>query len=282
MGKRNVGVLCAAVGLLVVSIPYSVPVSATARPAAETACAVEGPTTAARQDAAVAKAGRIPGLGAVKARIGWDNRKTLTLIDAAFTVSRTFDPVTRTIEISVSGDEEEALLVRYGSADGLQVFSGTRRVDLSKASEIAEAVRGHAVQAFRERIGSYERRLMAGGAMIRSDRPHADGFLLVGAFIGSLAGDPTAMSRARDLIMARVRGRVRAARFDFKDCVTDYELYLLDVDTQRTQCLDAANSRDSWYVRAADRLGCEAEFMAQAIAGEGQFISCTALGSIIS
>ena len=35
------------------------------------------------------------------------------------------------------------------------------------------------------------------------------------------------------------------------------------------------------YARAADRLGCEAEFMAQALAGEGQFLSCTALGAMI-
>jgi hypothetical protein len=81
--------------------------------------------------------------------------------------------------------------------------------------------------------------------------------------------------------MRRIHGKVQAARFDFKDCVTVYERYLLDINTKRTQCLDAANDRDSWYARAADRLGCEVEFMAGAMAGEGQFISCTALGSMI-
>jgi hypothetical protein len=63
--------------------------------------------------------------------------------------------------------------------------------------------------------------------------------------------------------------------------VTEYEKYLLMIDQQRTDCLEAADSRDSWYARAADRLGCEVEFMAQALAGEGQFVSCTALGSIV-
>ena len=85
----------------------------------------------------------------------------------------------------------------------------------------------------------------------------------------------------RDLVNQRIRRKMMAVRFDFQDCVTDYERYLLQIDTQRTQCLEAANSRDSWYARAADRLGCEAEFIAGALAGEGQFISCTALGSLM-
>ena len=76
---------------------------------------------------------------------------------------------------------------------------------------------------------------------------------------------------------ARVLARIR-----FTQCVTDYELYLLEIDEQRTTCLDAANGRSTWYARAADRLGCEAEFIAGAIAGEGQFVSCTALGSIVA
>ena len=122
---------------------------------------------------------------------------------------------------------------------------------------------------------------MAWRAPARVDDPHADGFLLAGALVASLAGDPTAVGRARDLITRRIRGNVRAARFQFKDCVTDYEQYLLMIDEQRTDCLEAANSRDSWYARAADRLGCEVEFMARALAGEGQFVSCTALGAIV-
>jgi hypothetical protein len=270
--------------LLTASVPYDATAAAAIAPFAGTACVVYGPDTAKttiRQDAAAAKSGRIPGLGAVKARIGWDNRRTLTLVDEQFTVTRTFDLVTRGIELSVSGPGEESLTIHYATSQGLQLYTGARRVDLSNANEIAAAVRGRAVQAFRERIGNFERRLIAGAAA-RPDSPHADGFLFVGAFVASLAGDPTAMGRARDLVLGRIRGRLRAVRFDFKDCVTDYELYLLDIDTQRTQCLEAANSRSTWYLRAADRLGCEAEFMAQALAGEGQFLSCTALGAVVA
>ena len=94
---------------------------------------------------------------------------------------------------------------------------------------------------------------------------------------------PTAVgSPASDLVIQRIRAKTRAVRFSFTQCVTDYELYLLEIDEQRTTCLDAANGRSTWYARAADRLGCEAEFIAGAIAGEGQFVSCTALGSIVA
>src|SRR5690606_10254446 len=117
------------------------------------------------------------------------------------------------------------------------------------------------------RIGTYERQMIAGKGA-RLDDPHADGFLFVGAVLASLAGDPTAVGRARDLVLKRIRGKLQAVRFDFRDCVTEYELYLLDIDSQRTQCLSAANGRDSWYARAADRFGCEAEFIAGALAGE--------------
>ena len=280
MGKRRIAFIWA-VCLLTISVP-SRGSAAGAVPFAGAACVAERTdvTPAGKQDAAAAKSGRIPGLGTVKARIGWDYRKTLTLEDEQFSVSRTFDPVTRGIEISVSGPGEESLTIHVGGGQGLQVYTGARRINLSEAGEVAEAVRGRAVHAFRERIGNYERRLMAGAAS-RPDSPHADGFLFVGAFIASLSGDPTAMGRARDLVLARMQGRLRAARFSFKDCVTDYELYLLDIDRQRTQCLDAANGRSTWYARAADRLGCEAEFMAQALAGEGQFLSCTALGALV-
>lgn len=282
MGKRRIAFIWA-VCVLTASVP-SETTAAEDAPFATAACVAEAPDIVMplrKQDAAAAKSGRIPGLGAVKARIGWDNRKTMTLDDELFTVTRTFDPVTRGIEITVSGPGEESLTIHFSRGQGLQAYIGARRIDLSSVNDIGEAVHGRAVQAFRERIGNYERRLMAGVAS-RPDGPHADGFLFVGAFIASLSGDPAAMGRARDLVLRRLQGRLRAVRFDFRDCVTDYERYLLDIDTQRTQCLDAANGRSTWYARAADRLGCEAEFMAGALAGEGQFLSCTALGAVIA
>lgn len=250
---------------------------------AATCDVTEGPGAtrkAPRQEVAASRSGRLPGLGSITGAIGWDGRKALALTDDDFTVTRTFTPATREVEITIAGKGERSVVIRLGGAEGLRVSKGGRDVDLSNAEAVAGALRGRAVVSFRERIGNYERQLIAGKAQ-RLDDPHADGFLFVGAFVASMAGDPTAVGRARDLVLQRIRGKLRAVRFDFKDCVTDYELYLLSIDTQRTQCLDAANGRDTWYARAADRLGCEAEFIAQALAGEGQFISCTALGSLL-
>jgi hypothetical protein len=236
---------------------------------------------APRQEVAAARSGRIAGLGKIGASIGWDGRKAISLTDDDFTVTRTFTPATREVEITIAGKGERDVVIRLGGAAGLRVSSGGRVIGVSDTAAAVGALRGRAMASFRERIGNYERQMIAGKAA-RLDDPHADGFLFVGAFLASLAGDPTAVARARDLVLQRIRGKLQAVRFNFKDCVTEYELYLLQIDKQRTQCLDAANGRDSWYARAADRLGCEAEFIAGALAGEGQFISCTALGSVLA
>ena len=273
--------------LLATCMNAGVAVAAPEASAAAGACTVSprpAGTAPARQAVAVSRSGIIPGLGSIRADVGWDNAMQMTLIGADFEVARSFTPLTRQVQITVSGPEEELpLIIRFGGADGLSVARGTRVVHgTADPDALRSLVAGRAVAAFRERIGNYERRLIAGGRKGRVDDPHADGFLLAGAFVASLAGDPTAVGRARDLILQRIRGRVQSVRFTFKDCVTDYERYLLDIDQQRTNCIDAANDRDSWYVRAADRLGCEVEYMAQALAGEGQFISCTALGSVLT
>jgi len=193
----------------------------------DAACFVPAPPvlrSSAPQDVAASRTGRIPGLGSISAAIGWDNRKQVTLAGQGFQVTRTFTPLTREVEITISGEGEAALMIRFGGADGLIVSRGERVIrGTADADALRSVLGGRAVAAFREGIGSYERRVMA-GALARVDDPHADGFLLAGAFVASLAGDPTAVGRARDLIMQRIRGRIRSVRFDFKDCVTEYEL----------------------------------------------------------
>lgn len=278
--------VCATVAVAVVVQTWapSLAVASATLPSALPACGestrveVAGP---ARRQAA-SKAGTIPGLGQVKASADWDGGHELTLAGKDFQVTRRFVPVTRQVEIVISGADGVPLEIRLGGVDGFSLTKGAQVLrGTSDPDAIRALVSGPAVAAFRELIGNYERRLMAGVRPARVDDAHADGFLLAGAFVGSLAGDPTAVGRARDLITRRIRGPFRSARFEFKDCVRDYEKYLLMIDDQRTSCLDAANGRDSWYARAADRLGCEVEFMAGALAGEGQFIGCTALGSIL-
>ncbi|MBA2301724.1 MAG: hypothetical protein H0W08_03740 [Acidobacteria bacterium] len=285
MGKRKTG--CAwPVCLLAIAVHGAAPAVLAAEPPTDTACVVWTPPFSrgpARQEPAVARSGRIPGLGAVSASISWDNRQQLTLTADDFEVSRSLTPLTGEVEVTISGRGEEPLKLRLGGADRFSVSrSGRTFRGASDPDGIRALLGGRAISAFRERLGHYERQLMAGPRRTRSDDPHADGFLLIGAMVSSMAGDSTAVGRARDLIMQRIRGNPRSARFDLRDCVTDYERYLLKIDTQRSQCLDAANGRDSWYARGADRLGCEGEFMAQVLAGEGQFISCTAFGAIFA
>jgi hypothetical protein len=234
-----------------------------------------------RQEPAVSRAGVIPGLGSVSAQIGWDNRQTMTLHHREFELSRTLNPATRETTIQVRREGEAPVTIRLGGPDGFSIArSGRMLRGTGDVDGIRALLAGRAVAAAREQLGAYERRLTA-GPVNRIDDPHAYGFLLVGALLGSLHGDAAAPGRARDLMVRRARGRVVAIRFDFQNCARDYQKFLLEIDTDRTVCLDAANGRDAWYARAADRLGCELEFMANAIAGEGQFVSCTALGSII-
>lgn len=244
--------------------------------AASTACLLEGP-----QDVAAARTGRIPGLGDVSASIGWDNRVQLTLKTADFEVTRAVTP-NREIEITLSGRGELVpLTIRIGGREGLRVARGANAVwGASPMSAFRAMTEGRVVAAFREHMGEYERRLLANPAA-RPDDPHAYGFLLVGAFVSSLAGDPTAVSRGRDLIARRIKAKLRPVRADFRNCVAEYERFLLQLDEDRTSCLEAAESQDSWYERAAQRLLCEAEFIAGALSGEGQFMSCSALLPIV-
>src|SRR5690606_35884490 len=59
------------------------------------------------QDVAAVRTGRIPGLGTVSASVGWDSRATLVLSDRAFTVTRSFTPATREVELAIAGPGEE-------------------------------------------------------------------------------------------------------------------------------------------------------------------------------
>lgn len=234
------------------------------------------------QDVAVTRTGTIPGLGEVTGAIGWDSRVRFALAVGGFTLTRTLTPSTGEIEIVVSGGGEVPTTIRVGGFEGLIVTRGARVLrGTADAESVATLMRGNAMAAIRAHLGDFERQLLAGHRPARADDPHAYGFVLTGALLSTLGGDGAALGRARDLIGRRVRAGVRPVRFDFRNCVTEYERYLLKIDNERTYCLQAANGRDAWYERAADRLGCELEFMAAAMSGEGQFVSCTALGALV-
>jgi hypothetical protein len=241
------------------------------------ASAEPGCSTEARQDVAVTRTGKIPGIGTVKGTLGWDRRAQLTLETSEFEVSRTIAP-TGDVEINIAGRGEQTIVIHVGTSEGLVVTKGSHVIRGSADPAALRALfGGKAATAFRAHIGEYERRLIGLESAARADDAHAYGFLLAGAFVSSLAGDPTAMARARDLIIRRIRGRALAAAFQFRDCVSDYERSLLQNDSNRSGCLASANEQDAWYERAAQRLVCEGEFVASSLSAEGQFVSCSAL-----
>jgi hypothetical protein len=255
------------VGVAVVAIGMR-----TAVASAEPGCA-----TGERQDVAVSGTGKIPGIGLVRGTLGWDRRAQLTLETSEFEVSRTI-AATGEVEISIAGKGEPTLVIHVGGPEGMVITRGSHVVRNSADGAALRALfAGKAATAFRAHIGEYERRLIGIEPAARADDAHAYGFLLAGAFVSSLAGDPTAMARARDLIIRRIRGRVMAAAFQFRDCVSDYERSLLQNDSNRSGCLASANEQDAWYERAAQRLVCEGEFVASSLSAEGQFVSCSAL-----
>ncbi len=233
--------------------------------------------------AATTSAGQsFAGLGDYKASRTTDNRLVYTLAAADFTFTRVTVPQTGESVITIAGTgAESALVIHIGGSNRLTIERGGRIVVVNPGEDNAEAIRmmtgGRAITAFRYRVGSYERRLADDQATL-SDAlsPFAYSVLLSAAFVGELAGDPNALGRTRDLIRRRIAAKIRAAAWQQRDCVTDYELALIANDERQTQCLDAADGLDSFFARAAERLLCGAEFLAGAISAETQFAQCSA------
>src|SRR5215217_250363 len=112
---------------------------------AATPCAADG-----RQDVAVARAGKIPGLGNVIGTLGWDRRSQLSLTTADFAVTRTMMP-SGEFEISIAGEGEATLTIRGGGADGLVVTRGSSVVrGAADIDALRTLTSGRAATAFRE------------------------------------------------------------------------------------------------------------------------------------
>jgi hypothetical protein len=222
------------------------------------------------------------GLGGYKATATADGRLKYTMETSDFTFSRVTASDTRETEITISGPNEAPLTIRLGGPDGLSVERSGQIVAVRHGDDNAEAIAalmvGRAVSAFRRHVGTYERQLMNDTAALSDPvSPFAYSLLLTAAFVGELAGDPNAVARTRDLIRRRLAAKVRAAAWQQRDCVTDYELALMANDTRQTQCMESADGLDSFWARAAERLLCGAEFLAGAISAEAQFVQCSAL-----
>lgn len=178
------------------------------------------------------------------------------------------------VEVTVAGGGELVpLIIRIGGPQRLRISRAAHVVwglwELGRVKSLAD---GRAVSAFRERVGEYERALIAGRPATEAE-PEACGFLLAGALVSALGGDPAAGSRARDLVMQRLRaGPVGAP--DAAPCVAGWDGEVGKADASRAKCLATADSRDGWSERAAERTLCEADFVAAFTIAEARRAAC--------
>ena len=216
-----------------------------------------------------------------------DNRLKYTLQAADFMLTRITAASGAETEITIDGPSEAPVVIRFGGGNDVTVersgqFVSIGHGDASDAlTEAARLLNGRAVSAFRHLVGSYERELMDDKVALSANAsPFAYSLLLTGAFVSQLAGDPNAVERTRDLIRRRIRAKLHAAAWQQQDCVTDYERALLANDTRNTQCLESADSLDSFWARSGARLLCASEFIAGALSAETQFIACSGLSPL--
>jgi len=241
------------------------------------------------QDPRTSRRGRIQDLGEIEVSMLWDNRARVQMKGSDFEFRKIISDGGET-EFVISGGGEPDVTIGLGRS-GVTVARGSEIVTIQGAGSQAAndqargLLTGRALAAFRERAGTYERRLLREEAAQhqplwkaeRQDEPYGYSVLLSAGLLSELTGDPSAFDRLHELIVRRILSRTQVIRVGFqtRDCVTEYELYLVQIDGQLRQCLEAADGRDTWYGRAADRLGCHAEFIARAESGLLQFTSCS-------
>jgi hypothetical protein len=174
------------------------------------------------------------------------------------------------VEVTVAGGGELIpLSIRIGGRERLRVSRAAHVVwGLTEPARVRALADGRAVTAFREHVGEFERAVIAGAP--HADDTHAFGFLLAGALVAALGGDPVAGARARDVVIRR--SAAVAARDGA--CGASWREHLLEADAQRAACLVVATGRDGWLERAAERTFCDAEFLAAFTAGEARLTAC--------
>ena len=224
-------------------------------------------------------------MGGYRAIVTPDNRLKYTLESPEFKFTRITAPATGETEITIAGSVEAPVTIRFGGASGLVVERAGQVVAIGSRDDSGEAaatlLRGRAVAGFRRFVGAFERELLSDPTRLAGDTsPFAYSLLLSAAFVGELAGDPNAIDRTRDLIRRRIAAKLRAAAWQARDCVTEYERSLLANDERNTQCMDAADNLDSVFARGAERLLCASEFLAGALSAEAQFVACSGLAPL--
>jgi hypothetical protein len=240
-------------------------------------CVLATVEVTARQRFVTQRQALIAGLGIVTMIVENDGGSIVQWRNALNTYRRLWRP---TAEVALTiGSGADALTVEKGPS-GVSVARRGQLFWLEPTEQSQDAIRaavgGQAVDAFRGQIGQFARSFARQRPNSETD-PHAFGLLVSAALVGELAGDNTAMQRARDLIMARTAPGTRPARFRRGECTDALFTELYRNDNTRTSCLADAENYEYWYQRAGQRLLCEAEFMSNTAESETKYAKCLAL-----
>ena len=237
---------------------------------------VERTATAPRGQAGTG--GQDPGARRGRRLLDWDNRHELTLAGDGFQVTRTH-PAHAEVEITMRVPAKRRWRSGSAASDGFSITRGRVVRGVRIRTRFARWSVESGVAAFREQVGHYERRLIAGAKSAGSMTRMPTGSCWRGRCSVRWPATPS-RSGGRAISSPPCPRAVPRAGVEFRDCVRDYELYLMS--RPRAHRLPRCRQRPRQLVHAWRRpSGCEVEFIAGAMAGEGQFISCTALGSIL-
>jgi hypothetical protein len=265
------------------------------KPADEPAKDVSEPAPEVLQD----RPGRLEDVGINYKLVRMSDGKALVELSTDnFTSEKTIQKDGRS-ELRLTSSTGDSILLKFDQTgytvekDG-QVVTLPFNADPDTRRAQAEAARvmlgGDAIAQFREKLAELE------GTDITTD---ADRFavsssaMLDSAIMSEIAGDPTALTRVKDRLLEAAKARVNAqmkpqlvkASFtqrqrsddEMRDCVLEYERYLMDADNSLRSCLDSANREIHPHARSGARVFCHAEFLARSQSGIWQFITCSAI-----
>src|SRR5262245_47138481 len=195
------------------------------------------------QDPRTSRRGRIQDLGEIEISMLWDNRARVQMKGSDFEFRKSISEGGET-EFVISGGGEPDVTIGLGR-NGVTVARGSEFVTIQSQAQndqLRGMLAGRAVAAFRQRAGAYERRLLREEAAQhqplwkaeRQDEPYGYSVLLSAGLLSELTGDPSAFDRLHELIVRRILSRTRVIKVGFqtRDCVTEYELYLVQIDGQ--------------------------------------------------
>jgi hypothetical protein len=186
------------------------------------------------------------------------------------------------IDKTVTPSGEAAVRIAYGR-EVVGIWSTAGAITVSRNGKSATIYIGTDGGAAVDRV----RRLLLGSPAVRAvrrlttkleldegeDTLATMSTLVDGVLVGILDGDEGVAERVGRRLTRKIRASLRSAAI--RDCVGEYEAYLLHSDTLLTDCLKTADRQGRLADRMAQRLLCHGEFLARSQSGIWQFIACT-------